>query len=98
MHVESALAGAGVAVGAEQGFELLEEVGLGAEVARRALALALGLRDGLLHPLAVVPVEAVALDDRRADVLAVEDVLERALDGGGAGAAGTGDGDDGVLD
>src|SRR5690606_6892988 len=58
---------------------------------------ALGLGEELRHLVAVVFVEAVALDDGGADVLAVEDVLEGRLDGRRAGAAGAGDGAHGVL-
>jgi hypothetical protein len=42
-------------------------------------------------------VKAVALDHGGVQVLALEDVFEGALDGGGAGARGTGHDDDGML-
>ena len=47
-----------------------------------------------LHRLAVVAVEGVALDERRLDLLAAEDLLEDALHGGRAGARRAGDRDD----
>ena len=56
-----------------------------------------GLRHPRLHLVAVVAMERIALDDRRADALAPEDVLEGPGDGGGAGAGRAGDRDDGML-
>jgi hypothetical protein len=56
-----------------------------------------GARHLGLHFLAVVAVEAVALDDGGIDAVAIEDMLEGALDRGRAGAGGTGDGNDWML-
>jgi len=78
--------GAGFAVVAKQLFELLEQIGLGTEVAER-----LGAALRLLHHLAthlgaVVAVERIAFDKGCGDLLAAEDVLERPLHRCRAGA------------
>ncbi len=96
VDVVALLAGAGLAVGAEQLFQQFEVVGLGAEVTQVAPGGS-GVGHLHLHRGAVVAVEAVTLDDGGLDAVAVEDVLEGALDGGGAGAGGPGDGDDRML-
>ncbi len=96
MDVVALLAAAGLAVGAEQPFELVEDVGLGAKVAQAAV-LDGSLGGRLLHGGTVVAVEAVTLDDGGLDAVAVEDVLEGAFDGGGTCPGGPRDGDDWML-
>ncbi|MDT4860644.1 hypothetical protein FQZ97_952150 [compost metagenome] len=97
VQVLAALALAGFAVGAEQVFDVAKQVGLGTEMAEVVVARLLRLGRLDLHFLAVVAVEAVAFDDAGRHVLAAEDVLEGAGDGGGAGTGRTGDGDDGMA-
>jgi hypothetical protein len=91
-------AGAGIAIAAEQRLQLLEQIGLRAEMAEMLVA---GPRL-LLHPRAhfeaIVAMEGIALDQRGLDVLATEDLGERAHHGRRPGAGGAGDGDDRVLD
>jgi len=98
VEVVSVPAAAGLAVGAEQGLELLEEVRLRAEVAEVVVAGRGLLRGCLLHRGAVVAVVRVTLDHRGGELLPPEDVGERAGHRRGAGPGGAGDGDDGVLD
>ncbi len=97
VHIVTALAHAGVAVVLEHFFDLVEVVGFRAEVAERMIAGlgCLGRSGAERH--AIQAVQAVAFDDGGADVFAAEDVLKRALDGGGAGAGRAGDSDNGVL-
>ena len=97
MQVLAALAGAGLAVVAEQAFQFREQVVVRPEVAEVLVAGLLGLGLTGAHFLAVIAVEAVTLDDGGADALTAEDVFEGARDAAGAGAAGAGDGDDGVA-
>ena len=97
VDVVAAGAGRGLAVASEQFLEFVEQIGFGAEVADAALAVRLGALDQPFHLLARVAVETVALDDRRVDILAVEDRFEGVLDGGRAGAGRTGHRDDRVL-
>ena len=85
---------AGAAVFGEHRLQLVEQVGLRAEMAEMAIALRLRLRHRALHAGAVEAVEGIAVDERRGDVLATKNLLERAAHRGGAGARGAGDGDD----
>jgi len=87
----------GFAVGPEQRLELAEQVVVGAEMAEVLVALLLRLGQAPLHLLAVVAVEAVALDDGGADALTPEDVGEGARHRGGAGTGRTSDGNDGMA-
>src|SRR6185312_12464419 len=88
------LAGAALAIGAEQLLDLLEEIGRRTEMAE-TLELATGhLRELCAHLQAVVAMEGVALDDGGGDALAPEDLLESRGDRGGAGARRPRDGDD----
>ena len=97
MHVVTALAHAGFAVGLEHLFDLVEVVGSGTEVAEVIVAVlgCFGSRSAERH--AIQAVQAVAFDDGGLDVFAAEDVLERSLDGGGACTGRAGDGDNGML-
>src|SRR5450631_3674032 len=61
------------------------------------VAVLVGVRRCDLHLLPVVPVERVALHDRRVDLLAPEDVLERPGHRGRARAGRAGDDDDRML-
>ena len=94
VQVLAALAAAGLGVGAEQVLEFAEEVGLGPEVAQLATAADFAGGELFAHGLAVVGVEAVALDDGRGDAFTAEDFLEGALHGASAGTGRAGDGDD----
>jgi hypothetical protein len=76
--------------------QLLEQIGLGAEMAEMPVALFRLLQHFLPHFGAVVAVERVAFDISRSHVLAAEDVLERLLHRRGASAGRAGHGDDGV--
>jgi hypothetical protein len=96
VEVVTALAAAGFAVGAEQFLELVEDVGLGAEVGE-VLAAGLGLRHGLLHGPPLEAVEAVPFHHRRDDALPGEDVLEGPFHGAGSRSGGTGDSHDRVT-
>ena len=80
VEVVTLFAGAGFTVGPEQFLELVETVGLRAEVAE----MLFGHLD--LHLGAVVAMEAVAFDDGGVDAFAGEDMLEGTFDGGGSGA------------
>jgi hypothetical protein len=91
------LAAAAFGVGAEQRLEVLEQIGVGTEVAEVAVRR-LGVLLPRAHRLPVVPMEGVALDDLRLDGLAAEDVLERVHHGRRAGARGTGDRDGRMLE
>jgi len=96
VQVVAFLAAAGLAVDPKHLLQLVEQVGLGAEVAE-VLALFVSLGHRLAHGHAVVAVEAVPLDHDRCDFIPVEDMLEGAFDSGGAGARGAGYSDDGML-
>ena len=61
------------------------------------LPLGLRLPDEAIAFLLFVEQEGIAFDERRGDALAPEQVLERLLHGGGAGARGAGDRDDGKF-
>ncbi|MNU00540.1 hypothetical protein D3C72_2436920 [compost metagenome] len=61
------------------------------------VTLGLFLGDLLLHRLAIIAMEGIALDERGGDVLTLEDLLEGVLDGGGAGAGRAGDRYDGIF-
>ena len=98
VDVGARLAGAGLAIGLEDGFQLGQQVGLGAEMTEVVVACLLGLGHRLLHAGTVEAVEGIALDEGGGDVLAAEDLLERLLHRRGARARGTGDGNDGMLD
>ena len=81
----------GFAVGLEEFFEFVEEVGAGAEVGK-LFAFRNCLCHGLLHGAPLVAVVAIPFDDRRRDALTVKDVLESPFDGAGSCARGTSDG------
>src|ERR1700744_6086361 len=90
-------AGAGFAVVAKHFFQFLEQIGFGAEMTEMLVA-AFGLLDHLgPHLGAVVPMEGVAFDIGRGHLFTAEDVLERLLDRGGAGARGARDRYDGIT-
>ena len=97
VHVVAAFAHAGFAVGLEHFFDLVEVVGFRTEVAERMVAGLGGFGCGCAERHAIQAVQAVAFDDGGFDAFAAEDVLKRALDGGGACAGRTGDGDNGML-
>ena len=86
----------GLAVGAKEFQLLIEEIALGSEVAQVA-ALFQGLLYFPPHLLTVVAMETVPLDEGRAGANPLEDMLQGILDGTGAGAGGTGHGNDGVF-
>ena len=86
MQVLAVLAASGLAVAAEQSFELLEQIGVGSEMAEAVLAAGERLRHFLLHRRTVVAMKAVAFDECGCHSLAAKDLLERAHDRGGAGA------------
>ena len=87
-----------LAVFAEQGLELVEQVGAGAEVAEIDVALAHLFGHRLLHAGAVVAVERVAFDEGGDYALAAKNLIERPSHRGGAGARRTGDRNDGMFD
>ena len=97
VQVLADLAAAVLAVLAEQGLQLLEQVRLRREMAEVVVAFLAGGRRCGLHLLSVVPVERVALHDRRVDLLAPEDVLEGPGHRGRARAGRAGDDDDRML-
>ena len=66
-------------------------------MAERHVAFGFGFFHGFLEFDTRQAVEAVALDYGGIDFFAEEDVLERDLDGGGAGAGRTGDRNDGMF-
>src|SRR3977135_1361764 len=90
-------AGAGLAVVAEDVLQLLEQVGLRAEVAEVLVALLALLLHLRAHLDAVVAMKRIALDRGGGDLLATEDVFERPLHRGGAGARRTRDRYDGIA-
>src|SRR6202008_4557783 len=90
-------AGAGLAILAKRPLELLEEIGLRAEMAEVLVAAFGFLRHFLAHRGAGVAVEGIALDIGRGHLLAAEDLLEGLLDRSGAGPRGARDGDDGMA-
>jgi hypothetical protein len=97
VQVLAAAADARLAVVAEQRFEFGEQVRVLPEMAEVPVAGGLRFGHRHLHRVAVVAVEAVALDDGGLDALAAKDVLEGSGDGGGACAGGSGDGNDGMF-
>ena len=86
MDVVAFFAAAGFTVGLKQLGQLGEMVGLRAEMAERHVAFGLGFLHGFLEVDARKAVKAVAFDHGGIDFFAEENVLKRALDGGGAGA------------
>lgn len=88
---------AAFAVGLERRLEFSEQVGLEPEMAERIVAVGGGLCDRLLHADPVVAMECIALDESGLHAFTPEDLLERHLDGGGAGPRRAGDGNDGML-
>src|SRR5258708_1743817 len=97
MQVQPDIAASAAAVFAEQRLELLEQVRFRAEVADRLSAdLFVGF-DQPAHFVAIITMEAVALDQRRLDVFETEDVFESLAHSRGSCAGGTGNGDDGML-
>ena len=89
---------AGLAEVSERRFEFVEAVRFRAEVAEVVVAL-LGLfLHHALHIGTVVAVECIAFDEGGRNPLAPEYLFEDPLDRGGAGAGGTGDGDDRMFD
>ena len=97
VQVLADLAAAGGAIALEQGFELGDQIGVRAEMAE--VGIAFGFLDLQLgaHALAVVAMEGIALGNRRLDLFATEDVLERLHHRRGAGAGAAGNGDDRML-
>src|SRR5215831_10408346 len=89
--------GAGLAVVAKRLFQILEQVGLRAEMAEVLVAAIRLLRHLGTHFAAVVAVKRIALDVDGVDALAVEDLLEGAFDRGRARARGTRDRNDRML-
>ncbi len=96
VEVVAFLAGAALAVIVEEFFQQFEMIGLGAEMAEVALLLRRP-RHLRLHGDAIIAMEAIALDHGGADAIAIENVLEGALDGRGSRAGRAGDGDDWVF-
>src|SRR5579883_583311 len=94
VHVMARLCPAGLAIGAEHGLELLEQVGGGPEMAEMVIAACAFLLHDLAHFFAVVTMEGIALDEGGGDLLAPEDLLECALHRSGAGAGRASDGND----
>ncbi len=98
--VVDVVAQAAATVGAVLGEDFLqfpEQVGLGSEMAEVVIAAGLRRRHGLLHALAVVGVEGVALEGGVAHALAAEDLFEGVFDRRGAGSRGAGDGNDAMF-
>lgn len=85
------------AIGAEEVFELFEEVGFRPEVTDSTEALVLRIDDEFADLAAGVAVKTVALDDGGVDLLAPENAFKGVLDGRRAGAGRAGHHDDGVL-
>ncbi len=81
---------------AEQFFEQIEMIRLGAEMADRATALTLHAIDRQPHLIAAVSMIAVALDQRGANAFPLQQVLEDLANRSGAGAGRAGHGDDGM--
>ena len=98
MNVGARAPAASLRIGAECRLELLEQIGVVAEVTVMVVAVCRRLQHPLLHIGAVPAVERVAFDINRTDLLAAEDLLESSLDRGRPGAGRAGDSDDGMLD
>ena len=77
VQVAPGATGAGRSVASEKLLELVQQVGLWAEMAEVQVAGGVGGVGRQLHAFAVVPVKGVALDHGRSDVLTAEDVLQR---------------------
>ena len=85
VQIFARLARSRLAVDAEQRLELLEQIGLGAEMAEIALVVGVRLFHPRVHVVAIVAMEGIAIDDRRVDALAPKDLLKGRRHGGGAG-------------
>jgi len=79
VQIKAFFARAGFAIGFEQLRQLIEVVGVGAEVAHP-------LSDLVAHLNAVVAVKTVPFHNGRTDAVPVENMLESAFNGGGSGA------------
>ena len=95
VQVIALLAATVAAVVAEQFLQLVEQVGLRAEMGE-VFAGGLGLGHRFLHRPPLEAVVAVTLHHRRHNALPLEDVLEGALYGAGARSRGTGNRNDRV--
>ncbi len=84
VQVQTFLATAGFAVGFEQFFQFLEQVGFSAKVAEVVIAFSFCFGHGFFHRGTVIAVEAVAFDDDRVDFFADKDVFESVFNGRGA--------------
>ena len=98
VNVVARASGAVLAVFAEHRLELLEQVRIRAEVAEMLVAglVRRGHRD--FHITTVVAVKRVAFDVTGLDLFAEKDLFEGVLDGRRAGAAGSGNRQNRVLD
>ncbi len=97
MDVMPGLAGAMLGELGEDSTQLIEQIGLGAEMAEVVVALFGGLGDLLDHAGPVVGVEGIAFDVGGFDTFAAEDLSEGVLHRRGAGSGRSGDHDDRVL-
>src|SRR5690606_13207309 len=97
MHIGARAAGAMASIFLEYGFQHLQLVRFDIEVREVGIAVPCLISNLLLHRLAIVAVERVALDKGCFDLLAAEDLLEDALDRRGAGPRRACDGNDGMA-
>ena len=92
VQVETPLPAAGFAIGAEQLLQTVKPVGLFTEMTEPDAGVA-GFRHLLLHFSAVVAMEAIALDNDRADILPIKNRFQRFLDRRGSRTRRAGDDD-----
>src|SRR6185312_2718565 len=94
VQVLAYLARTALCIAAEELLQLGEQVRLRPEVTEALIATGDRLRQLLLHPGAIVAMEAVALDEGRLQTLAAEDLLEGFAHRSGASPRGACDCDD----
>ena len=84
MDVKARQSLAAFAVGSKERLQLLDQIGLDAEVAEIGIAALRRRLHGFFHAATIVAMKGVALDEGRFHVLAAENLIERLADGGGA--------------
>ncbi len=97
MNVVARLRVTRLGIGAKHGFKFFEQIGGGAEMAEMIIATHRFLDHREAHAVAVVAMKCIALDERGADLLTAENMLEGSPHGGRPGARRTRDRDDGVF-
>ena len=94
MNIVSVLGHSSLTKILERRLELVEDIGFGTEVTEMVVTLFGLLLHDRFHFSAVIAMKRIALDERRCNALAPEDLREHALHRGCAGARRTRDGND----